>query len=134
MHRLDDAKLEQLYRLYDLDHDNLIGIQFSSPLLIFLDWNEFICCIVIICSGKVEDKLARTCSLLLTHLLTVYLVMFNAFDNNLDRKISKKEFKQAVAKFCAPYQQFSKTEQKEFINKTFKEVRSSVGTSLIFAV
>lgn len=49
-------------------------------------------------------------------------VIFNAFDHNLDGKIGKSEFKRAVKKFCTPYQQFSKKEQKDFVNKTFKEV------------
>eukprot|EP01127_Copromyxa_protea_P011811 TRINITY_DN3002_c0_g1_i3.p1 TRINITY_DN3002_c0_g1~~TRINITY_DN3002_c0_g1_i3.p1 ORF type:complete len:165 (-),score=29.47 TRINITY_DN3002_c0_g1_i3:44-538(-) len=95
MHQLDEAELKRLYNLYDLDHDNCIS------------WIEFVCCIVIISSGTVEDKLS---------------LIFNSFDKDLNGKISKSEFKKAVAELCAPFKEFEKKEQKEFINKVFKEV------------
>eukprot|EP01126_Amoeba_proteus_P018338 TRINITY_DN1929_c0_g2_i5.p1 TRINITY_DN1929_c0_g2~~TRINITY_DN1929_c0_g2_i5.p1 ORF type:complete len:130 (-),score=35.31 TRINITY_DN1929_c0_g2_i5:185-574(-) len=93
MQQLSEAQLEQLFELYDIDHDKLI------------QWNEFICCIVIIYSGGVEEKLK---------------LIFNAFDKNLDEKISKKEFSLAVEKFSIPTN-FTKENKKGFIDKVFRE-------------
>eukprot|EP01126_Amoeba_proteus_P012591 TRINITY_DN1518_c0_g1_i9.p1 TRINITY_DN1518_c0_g1~~TRINITY_DN1518_c0_g1_i9.p1 ORF type:complete len:131 (+),score=14.29 TRINITY_DN1518_c0_g1_i9:371-763(+) len=88
---LDETKLAQIFALYDVDHDGSIS------------WNEYVACVVIIYQGNFDDKLS---------------LIFNAFDQNLDQKISRREFGDAVDKFCLHVQE-TQDNRKKFVESAF---------------
>eukprot|EP01126_Amoeba_proteus_P009262 TRINITY_DN1350_c0_g1_i2.p1 TRINITY_DN1350_c0_g1~~TRINITY_DN1350_c0_g1_i2.p1 ORF type:complete len:176 (+),score=29.37 TRINITY_DN1350_c0_g1_i2:444-971(+) len=105
MPSLDEYKLQQLFQMYDLNHDMTV------------QWGEYICCVTVICKGTVDQKLT---------------MIFNAFDYNLDQQVSKKEFEIIVAKFCAPLHEFTPQQRKEFIDNAFNNVRFMFQNTLLF--